>query len=88
MSENVDTRIYTGTGNLIGLLLCLRISMLENPVQECFNDHDDCTRILYYAKGDFCRLLKASISGADRGFLEKGFICIKGFALLIVSNFY
>ena len=71
MSENVDTRreslkfiqvlkkIYIG--NLIGLLLCLRISMLENPVQECFIDHDMMTvRILYYAKGDFCHLLKAS----------------------------
>ena len=37
--------------------------MLENPVQECFIDHDMMTvRILYYAKGDFCCLLKASIN--------------------------
>ena len=32
--------------------------MLENPVQECFIDHDMMTvRISYYAKGGFCRLL-------------------------------
>ena len=28
------------------------------------------------------------LSGADQGFLEKGFICIKGFALLILSIFF